>query len=525
MVEPVGFIEAWKAQFPESEPPRMELHSVGGIEQELERCKATIRRLEQEVNQERFRMIYLQTLLAKERKSYDKQRWGFRRTPLNEGVDPAAPGTNAPGGHPQYQQQPHVQETGVPGPVARYLPPGDGSCPRARVRPPLAARKSSSLGDGLEGATLEAGQQTDDHLDGPSPSKQRGGGSGSNSASPRRPQPLDREVTSDPKMGMGLGVAALRSNFERIKRANSGGSGAGVTGEKLGPPPPPPPFYPNLDFHPDRGLTRDTQSDRTTLQMERKRSLHSLPGNLATAAGELRARPVHRGRSSETTCGYDAESEDGEPLSAPSHLRHPVPNRPPPAWQPSPDFQGYSSVYVGGVMMGEGGPGPDEHLLACWPRRSYSPGSLEDVVGGGGLVGGGGYTPDCSSNENLTSSEDDFSSGPSPGHVSPSPTAAFRRPFQREKSRSPSQNSHNSQQSLDNGSSPPTPPPPPPPHHQQVAHRRPPHTSEAAIVSVRKTGQIWPPPAATARGSHDLVGEHWAGKYLGPVLIDEKQEV
>uniref|UniRef100_A0A8D3BTM1 BCR activator of RhoGEF and GTPase n=1 Tax=Scophthalmus maximus TaxID=52904 RepID=A0A8D3BTM1_SCOMX len=69
----------------------MELRSVGGIEHELERCKATIRRLEQEVNKERFRMIYLQTLLAKERKSYDKQRWGFRRTPLNEGVDPAAP--------------------------------------------------------------------------------------------------------------------------------------------------------------------------------------------------------------------------------------------------------------------------------------------------------------------------------------------------------------------------------------------------------------------------------------------------
>uniref|UniRef100_A0A8D3DJ35 BCR activator of RhoGEF and GTPase n=1 Tax=Scophthalmus maximus TaxID=52904 RepID=A0A8D3DJ35_SCOMX len=91
MVEPVGFIEAWKAQFPESEPPKMELRSVGGIEHELERCKATIRRLEQEVNKERFRMIYLQTLLAKERKSYDKQRWGFRRTPLNEGVDPAAP--------------------------------------------------------------------------------------------------------------------------------------------------------------------------------------------------------------------------------------------------------------------------------------------------------------------------------------------------------------------------------------------------------------------------------------------------
>uniref|UniRef100_A0A7N8YMM3 BCR activator of RhoGEF and GTPase n=1 Tax=Mastacembelus armatus TaxID=205130 RepID=A0A7N8YMM3_9TELE len=81
----------------------MELRSVGGIEQELEKCKASIRRLEQEVNKERFRMIYLQTLLAKERKSYDKQRWGFRKTPLNEGVDPAATQ-----GAESHSQQPHM---------------------------------------------------------------------------------------------------------------------------------------------------------------------------------------------------------------------------------------------------------------------------------------------------------------------------------------------------------------------------------------------------------------------------------
>uniref|UniRef100_A0AAY4E567 Breakpoint cluster region protein n=1 Tax=Denticeps clupeoides TaxID=299321 RepID=A0AAY4E567_9TELE len=56
----------------------MELNSVRDIEQELERCKNSIRKLEMEVNKERFRMIYLQTLLAKEKKSYDRQRWGFK---------------------------------------------------------------------------------------------------------------------------------------------------------------------------------------------------------------------------------------------------------------------------------------------------------------------------------------------------------------------------------------------------------------------------------------------------------------
>ncbi|XP_062290248.1 breakpoint cluster region protein isoform X3 [Scomber scombrus] len=478
MVEPVGFIEAWKAQFPESEPPKMELRSVGGIEQELEKCKASIRRLEQEVNKERFRMIYLQTLLAKERKSYDKQRWGFRKTPLNEGVDPAAPQ-----GAESQSQQPHMQETG---------------------------------GVGAESMSC-------DNLDGLSPSKQRGG----ITVSPRRPNlpPPDKELPTDPKdkLGMGLGVAALRSNFERIKRANSHSAGDVAKGQEK--PLPPPPFYTNMEFHHERGLVRVNDRDVSdkisslgsqAMQMERKRSLHSLPGNLATVAGELRARPVYRGRSTESTCGYDAEYEDGDPNQRHSGRANGG-KPPPPPWQPS-EFQAYSSVYVGGVMMGEGGGsgvtmrdhgGGDDHLLT-WPRRSYSPGSFEDVGGGGG------YTPDCSSNENLTSSEEDFSSGQS-SHVSPSPTTAFRRPF-REKSRSPSQNSQNSQHSFDS-SSPPTPQSQKRHHRQQGGHVV---MSEATIVSVRKTGQIWPPAAhhdlvPHGRTSHDnsFHGDHLDGHFTG----------
>uniref|UniRef100_A0A8C7HCS6 BCR activator of RhoGEF and GTPase n=1 Tax=Oncorhynchus kisutch TaxID=8019 RepID=A0A8C7HCS6_ONCKI len=432
MVEPVGFIEAWKAQFPESDPPKMELRSVGCIEQELEKCKASIRRLELEVNKERFRMIYLQTLLAKERKSYDRQRWGFRKAQVNEVGDQAGLGAES--------QQPH--------------------------------------------SAFEVPQQVEPcETDGLSPSKQKGG------ISPRRQNPPpNKDLLFDPndKLGMGLGVAALRSNFERIKRANSHSAGDGGKSQEKQQP-----FYTNMDFHHDRGLVRVNDRDVSdkistlgsqAMQMERKRSLHSLPGNLATVAGELRTRPVYRGRSTESTCGYDAEYEDGDP-----NPRHPKANGgkqpPPPPWQPS-DFQPYTSVYVGGVMMGEGGGGGrggvimrdhigEEHHLT-WPRRSYSPGSFEDVGGGGG-----GYTPDCSSNENLTSSEEDFSSGQS-SHVSPSPTTAYRRPF-REKSRSPSQNS---QHSFDS-SSPPTP-------QSQKRHHQQGHVvmSEATIVSVRKTGQI-----------------------------------
>lgn len=529
MVEPVGFIEAWKAQFPESEPPKMELRSVGGIEQELEKCKASIRRLEQEVNKERFRMIYLQTLLAKERKSYDKQRWGFRKTPLNEGVDP-----EATQGAESQSQQPHVQETGGVGGYAsvsvgdrsRFQPLGDG---RSKPRPP-PARKSASHGDGLEAAfdiPPQAESTSCEHLDGLSPSKQRV------SMSPRRPTlpPPDKDLPSDPKdkLGMGLGVAALRSNFERIKRANSHSAGDVSKGQEkhLPPPPPPPPFYTNMEFHHERGLVRVNDREVSekisslgsqAMQIERKRSLHSLPGNLATVAGDLRPRPVYRGRSTESTCGYDAEYEDGEPNQR--HSGRANGGKPPPPWQPS-DFQAYSSVYVGGVMMGEGGSGDgrgggvtmrdhgggDDHLLT-WPRRSYSPGSFEDAGGGGG------YTPDCSSNENLTSSEEDFSSGQS-SHISPSPTTAFRRPL-REKSRSPSQNSQNSQHSFDS-SSPPTPQSQKRHHRQHGGHVV---MSEATIVSVRKTGQIWPPAAhhdlmTHGRTSHD---NSFHGDHLGELI-------
>ncbi|XP_063066303.1 breakpoint cluster region protein isoform X3 [Engraulis encrasicolus] len=587
MVEPVGFIEAWKAQFPESEPPKMELRSVGGIEVELEKCKASIRRLEMEVNKERFRMIYLQTLLAKERKSYDRQRWGFRKAGVmggEMGAEPLpGPGPGAAVGVGDPQQQPpqlHAQEQGE---RSRFQPVAGDTPIRSKPRPP-PARKSASHGDGLEvqsafepvqpgsGGGSGAGSETD----GLSPSKQPrsgGGGGGSGGVSPRRPHPHphpppDKDLPSDPKdpkggPGMGLGVAALRSNFERIKRANShssaeggkggGGGGGGLPGgvqEKQ-------PFYANMEFHHERGLVRVNDREVSekigtlgtqAMQMERKRSLHSLPGNLATVAGDLRPKPVYRGRSTESTCGYDAEYEDGEP--SPRYRANGAKQQqqqPPPPWQAS-EYQPYTSVYVGGMVVGDGGVGGgvggvvmrehppgggDDHQLT-WPRRSYSPGSFEDA----GCGGGGGYTPDCSSNENLTSSEDDFSSGQS-SHVSPSPTAAYRRPFaaSRDKSRSPSQNSQNSQHSFDS-SSPPTPqsqkrhrdrgqhPHHHQHHHHHGSHQQQPHqhqhhphphhlphhpqphpqghvvVSEATIVGVRKTGQIWPPPSSSSSASH-----------------------
>lgn len=413
MVEPVGFVEAWKAQFPDSDPPEMSLNSVGDIELELEKCRNSIRRLEMEVNKERFRMIYLQTLLAKERRSHDSQRWGFNRVSQSE---------RKPASMDGHHQKP------------------DGSrCLPAKLKHSTAVEESREPQQCVEVvggdiSDLDKQKNRDGEIDGMSPYKKRSVETSPRAITGRGPVSQDADGISEspPKVTSGLGVAALRSNFERIRRANSQSSGEGKSER---------PYYVNMEYHHEKGLVRVNDRDVSekisslgsqAMQMERKRSLHSVPGNLSTAFGDMRKPERSHERAIDSGCNCDYEDSDLNPgFLKDSSVRLNGRRAPQQNWQQS-DCQPYTTVYVGGIM----GDGEDLHLT--WPRRSYSPGSFED-----------GYTPDCSSNENLTSSEEDFSSGQS-SHVSPSPTA-YR--MYREKSRSPSQHS---QQSFESGS-PPTP--------------------------------------------------------------------
>ncbi|KAJ1093491.1 hypothetical protein NDU88_006591 [Pleurodeles waltl] len=481
MVDPVGFVEAWKAQFPDSEPPKMELKSLGDIELELDLCKASIRKLEMEVNKERFRMIYLQTLLAKEKKSYDRQRWGFKRNsqPLDGG--PELPGSDL---H-------YLSQAGDPGGQDKNKHYHGEEKPKPRL---ASLRKLSTQSEGSDMSIVDSphhGEGEQDRSKYYSDEKKKRISEDTDNKSdvdrsPSKPRPAVRRLLSssdkdgsfdspDKEKGP-ASVAALRSNFERFKRANSHSS----VDPKISPEKP---FYVNMEFHHEKGLVKVNDRDVSdkisnlgtqAMQLERKKTLHSLPGSISP--GEQQ-KPVYRGRSSESSCGYDAEYEDVELNS--KFIKDNLINanggsRPP--WQPL-ECQPYQSVFVGNIMGDMDGKGPtmrtqtsaDSERHLTWPRRSYSPRSFEDI--------GGGYTPDCSSNENLTSSEDDFSSGQS-SHISPSPTTY--RIF-REKSRSPSQNS---QQSVDS-SSPPTP-------QSQKRHKQQVVVSEATIVGVRKTGQIWP---------------------------------
>ncbi|KAM9329763.1 breakpoint cluster region protein [Gastrophryne carolinensis] len=135
MLEPAGFAEAWRAQFPDAEPPRMELRTVRDMEQELERCRATVRRLERELNRERFRMIYLQTLLAKERRGYDRQRWGF------EERDPTA-------GVPDPRQSTPSREERSLGPGREEKSPEERTRGPGRREPPVGAADLSPVARG-----------------------------------------------------------------------------------------------------------------------------------------------------------------------------------------------------------------------------------------------------------------------------------------------------------------------------------------------------------------------------------------
>ncbi|XP_077417685.1 breakpoint cluster region protein isoform X1 [Vanacampus margaritifer] len=438
MVEPVGFVEAWRAQFPNSDPPCMELNSMCDIEQELDKCKTSVKHLEKEVNKERFRMIYLQTLLAKERKSYDGQRWGFKRIPQErDGTLFSGPDNQMP----LKEEVSVVQPRTAPGKKEKCTPHSEGE---------------------VEGAKQKRGET-----------------------------PVCRESDiSEFPVGPGS-VAALRSNFERIRRANSNTAGDGrelsVTGG------PDKPFYVNMEYHYERGLVkvndREVSDKISTLgcqamQMERKRSLYSVPGNLSTTAGDMN-KCVQRGRSTEGNCSYNGSYD--EPEVTHHFLKDSVIHSTGGKSETQPaECQPYTSVYVGG-MMSEGDTrvihikdhSIEENMHLTWPRRSGSPSSFDDDQGGG-------YTPDCSSNENLTSSEEDFSSSQS-SHVSPSPTTDQ---MFRDKSRSPSQQSFDS-------SSPPTP---------LSQKRLKQQVGVTDLSRVHKAGQPWPSDGestTSSRTSHD----------------------
>lgn len=68
MWDPQDFERHWQAEFPGQEAPVMRLDSVLDMEQELERCKLNLKRLQQVLAEEKFKVVYLQSALAGEKR-------------------------------------------------------------------------------------------------------------------------------------------------------------------------------------------------------------------------------------------------------------------------------------------------------------------------------------------------------------------------------------------------------------------------------------------------------------------------
>ncbi|XP_034088860.1 active breakpoint cluster region-related protein isoform X1 [Gymnodraco acuticeps] len=74
MWEQEEFAKHWRNEFPDGKVPTMDLKSVEDIESELEASKANLKRLQKALAEEKFKVIYLQTTVARQ-KSNDPERF------------------------------------------------------------------------------------------------------------------------------------------------------------------------------------------------------------------------------------------------------------------------------------------------------------------------------------------------------------------------------------------------------------------------------------------------------------------
>ncbi|KAM3869098.1 uncharacterized protein ACN63O_006478 [Diretmus argenteus] len=75
MWEQEEFAKHWRNEFPDGNVPEMDLNSVEDIEAELEKCKRNLKRLQRALDEEKFKVIYLQTTVARQKRSYDQGRF------------------------------------------------------------------------------------------------------------------------------------------------------------------------------------------------------------------------------------------------------------------------------------------------------------------------------------------------------------------------------------------------------------------------------------------------------------------
>ncbi|XP_029956442.1 LOW QUALITY PROTEIN: active breakpoint cluster region-related protein [Salarias fasciatus] len=86
MWEQEEFAKHWRNEFPDGEVPQMDLNSVEDIESELEASKANLKRLQKALAEEKFKVIYLQTTMTRQKRSdpdenFNAETFGFSQKP------------------------------------------------------------------------------------------------------------------------------------------------------------------------------------------------------------------------------------------------------------------------------------------------------------------------------------------------------------------------------------------------------------------------------------------------------------
>uniref|UniRef100_A0A672HIU9 ABR activator of RhoGEF and GTPase n=1 Tax=Salarias fasciatus TaxID=181472 RepID=A0A672HIU9_SALFA len=146
MWEQEEFAKHWRNEFPDGEVPQMDLNSVEDIESELEASKANLKRLQKALAEEKFKVIYLQTTMTRQKRTRAHPRPASEAQLPERGPRPGPSPGPGPAG-PLAQRQRGEQRPGVRG-------PGDGGQGRPEdVRQPPGQQEAfpQQQGPGLRG--------------------------------------------------------------------------------------------------------------------------------------------------------------------------------------------------------------------------------------------------------------------------------------------------------------------------------------------------------------------------------------
>lgn len=185
MWEQEEFAKHWRNEFPDGEVPEMDLRTVEDIESELEACKTNLKRLQKALAEEKFKVIYLQTTMARQKRN-DPERFEGKdenfnadntfgvsntgnmfRKPLRRGDDEGdGSGFSRVGTDPGGARLPHTAgvisafgrersrfsgKTGKPVPIP--VPPPKPSFPRGSPASSTTTSSASQPNDNEEGSS------------------------------------------------------------------------------------------------------------------------------------------------------------------------------------------------------------------------------------------------------------------------------------------------------------------------------------------------------------------------------------